>query len=68
MYDEQRAELVSFCRLCYERGHVAGNSDNINTITVDNSSEFADYQNLAKELLHTHLFPHPLLVLLRKKG
>ena len=40
----------------------------VHTITVDNSSELADYQNLAKELLHTHLFPHPLLVLLRKKG
>lgn len=35
MYDEQRAELVSFCRLCYERGHVAGNSGNISTRTQD---------------------------------
>lgn len=37
MYDEQRAELVSFCRLCYERGHVAGNSGNISTRTPDDN-------------------------------
>lgn len=40
--------------------------EHVHTITVDNGSEFADYQNLAKKLLHTHLFP--LFVLLRKKG
>lgn len=35
MYDELRAELVSFCRLCYARGHVAGNSGNISARTRD---------------------------------
>lgn len=40
--------------------------EHVHTIPVDNGSEFADYQNLAKKLLHTHLFP--LFVLLREKG